>query len=164
MNKETIEEIDEKAAFWAARVLSGTLTHEEKAALDDWLTGGEDRRRAYRTYMEIAELTAGAGEGPAESLLESDLVQFAARSEKLATGAERGTVRYEGARLADIAAEINRRFGGELVLGDPALADLKVTGELGASDRARAVRDLCDILALTVETRDGDTIVLLPKK
>ena len=165
MEEGTIEEIDEKAAYWAARAISGALTHGEKVALDDWLAGSEDRRRAYKTYMDLAELTAGADDGPAERLLEQDLTEFAARNDKLySLDARSGVARYDGAALADVVAEFNRCFDVELVLGDLALADVKVTGEFDASDPARLVRDLCDALALTVENREGGAMALLPKK
>lgn len=73
-------DVDDIAAAWAARALSGDLKTEEKASLENWLSQDASHQRAYDSYMLISSLSEGAGEGPAERILEQDLAEFAARS------------------------------------------------------------------------------------
>lgn len=71
------QNIDDEAARWAARKLSGAMSPEEEAALEAWLGGNPYHREAYDGYMEIADLAAEAGDLVAGAALERDLEHFA---------------------------------------------------------------------------------------
>lgn len=79
MTGNSYREVDDQAAAWAARMLSGAMTTPERKALDDWLSKDIRHRKAYAEYMEITDLAQNASGGPAEEILESDLENFAAR-------------------------------------------------------------------------------------
>lgn len=79
MTKKSDREVDDQAAAWAARMLSGSVTKQEKQALKDWLSKNDERRKAYAEYMEIADAAQRPANGPAAEILEKDLEEFAAR-------------------------------------------------------------------------------------
>lgn len=76
------QHIDDEAAKWAARSLSGDMSPEEEAALKAWLADRPDRQQAYDSYMDIADLAAEADDLVAAAALERDLEHFA--SERVA--------------------------------------------------------------------------------
>ncbi len=71
--------IDDQAAAWVARSLSGDMTQKEKKALDDWLLADQRHRSAYDEYMHIAESAVVAGDVAAEEALENELENIVKR-------------------------------------------------------------------------------------
>ena len=65
------------------------------------------------------------------------------------TAWRRGKLIFDGARLADVAAEVNRHRAGRIVIADSSLSDLKVTGvfDLDATDA------ILDTIAATLPVR-----------
>lgn len=53
--------IDDEAAAWCARTLSGNITETQKAELERWRSADPRHDAAYRDYMELAEASAAAG-------------------------------------------------------------------------------------------------------
>ena len=79
MKETTLGDVDDIAASWAARTLSGSMTVEERAELDEWLSQDGRHFAAYRRYMGVADLAdeSGAQDGVAADLLQADLEAFA---------------------------------------------------------------------------------------
>jgi len=77
MKNPTRLNIDDLAAQWAARSLSGEMPAAECAALEEWLEASAAHRGAYERYMEIADRAAGAGDAAAGEALERELYEFA---------------------------------------------------------------------------------------
>jgi transmembrane sensor len=69
--------IDDSAARWAARTLSGDIKPEEKTALDGWLEADLRHRQAFDSYLEITELASEAHDAAAATALERELEVFA---------------------------------------------------------------------------------------
>ena len=71
------EPIDDSAARWAARTLSGVMRPEEKTALAGWLEADPRHRLAFDSYIEITELSSEAHDVAAAAALERELEVFA---------------------------------------------------------------------------------------
>ncbi len=69
--------IDDRAARWAARTLSGVMKPEEKTALAGWLEADPRHRQAFDSYVEITELASEAHDVAAAAALERELEVFA---------------------------------------------------------------------------------------
>ena len=65
MNNTTNANIDDHAAQWAARSLSGDMPAVEHAALEAWLDASAAHRDAYERYMDIAKRASDAGDAAA---------------------------------------------------------------------------------------------------
>ncbi len=77
MNEHAERIIDDEAAAWAARALSGAMRPEEEAALADWMAADQRHRQAFERFMETAELASKAHEQLAAEELTHDLETFA---------------------------------------------------------------------------------------
>lgn len=69
--------IDDSAARWAARTLSGNMKPEEKTALEGWLEADVRHRQAFDGFIEITELASEAHDAAAAGALERELEAFA---------------------------------------------------------------------------------------
>lgn len=69
-----------------------------------------------------------------------------------------GRLICEDRPLADIVADLNRRFGGAIAVS-PAAGRKKFSGVLALDDQDQVVRRLADYLSLTVERRDGSVLL-----
>lgn len=80
MIKTLRETIDDQAAAWVARSLSGAFSAEDEAAMTVWLAADNRHREAFDSYMHIANCASVAADSAAELSLENDLIQFAEKS------------------------------------------------------------------------------------
>ena len=71
---------------------------------------------------------------------------------------------FDGERLGDAIAEINRHNDRKLALVEPALADLRITGAFRADDPAGFARTIAAMLGLTSRDRSDGTMELSRKK
>jgi len=55
-------DIDEHAAAWAARRISGNFSQKDQAALDAWLRADARRKQAFDVYMRIADRASRAAD------------------------------------------------------------------------------------------------------
>ena len=69
--------IDDSAARWAARTLSGIMEPHEKTALEGWLAADPRHQQAFDSYIEISELASEAHDASAAAALERELEAFA---------------------------------------------------------------------------------------
>lgn len=69
--------IEDDAARWAARTLSGNMEPAEKSDLERWLMADSRHQHAFDSYREITELASEAHDASAASVLERELVEFA---------------------------------------------------------------------------------------
>lgn len=72
-----------------------------------------------------------------------------------------GWLRFRGAPLGEVIAEANRYSSVKLRLGDPRLADVKLSGNFHAGDNSSIAAAVSLILPVRVEQRNSD-IVLMP--
>ena len=79
-----------------------------------------------------------------------------------ATGWLEGWLRFHGAPLAEVITEANRYSREKLRLGDPRLADVRISGNFHAGDNASIADAASLILPVRVERR-GSEIVLMPQ-
>ena len=77
MKGNIIQSIDDSAARWAARTLSGSMEPDEKTMLEDWLAADPRHQQAYDNYVEISELASEAHDASAAVALERELEAFA---------------------------------------------------------------------------------------
>ncbi|UIJ46341.1 FecR domain-containing protein [Sphingomonas cannabina] len=71
-----------------------------------------------------------------------------------------GMLTFDATRLAEAVAEINRYSGTKIVLADPAIAELRITGAYRASDTAGFARTVAQSLRLRVtRTREGNLLL-----
>lgn len=79
------------------------------------------------------------------------------------TGAERwvdGVLSYDGARLGDVVADLGRYSAHRVVLADPALAELRVTGVFRAVPAESAARALAAALGLKLASGGNGAMIL----
>ncbi len=77
MEQKNNQTIDDMAAQWAARSLSGELSATEAAELETWLAINSAHRAAFDSFIETAEAASDAGDAAAAEALERDLYEFA---------------------------------------------------------------------------------------
>ena len=108
MKETTLGDVDDKAATWAARTLSGSMTIEERAELDAWLSQDGRHFAAYRRYMGVADLVdeSAARDGVAAELLEDDLEKFARQRSGVGWRLPAAAIAASIAALAFFAAAI----------------------------------------------------------
>ncbi len=75
----TLPTIDDEAAAWAAKLLSGDISEVERQKLNVWLAADARHRQAYAEYADIIAHTDQAWTMIAEKTLERDLGQSASR-------------------------------------------------------------------------------------
>ena len=71
---------------------------------------------------------------------------------------------FDGERLADAVAELNRHNVRKIVLVDTSLADLKISGAFHANDADGFARAVAALLGLARRDTDGGTIELRRRK
>lgn len=73
------EPLEDEAAHWAMRTLSGDLSPDERASLDVWLRNNPHGQKIFDELIEVADLAALAGHNEASQILERDLEAFASK-------------------------------------------------------------------------------------
>jgi len=68
--------VDDEAAAWAARTLSGEMSRAEQHALDAWLADDARNRQAYQKYVDVIALADRVDTASAENSLQRDLENF----------------------------------------------------------------------------------------
>lgn len=79
-----------------------------------------------------------------------------------ATGWLDGWLRFRNTSLADVVMEANRYSGQKLRLGDPGLADIRLSGNFHVGDNSSIADAASLVLPVRVEQR-GSEIVLMPQ-
>lgn len=74
-----------------------------------------------------------------------------------------GLIDLDDIKLADAAAQINRYSSAQIVIRDPRIADLRVTGQFRLGDAERFARTIAELHSVRVQRR-GSTIEMLPSK
>ena len=77
MIKRKLTTIDDEAAAWAARTLSGGMSAAEQQVLNAWLVADARHRQAYQEYVDVIALVDNVQTTSAEKTLQRDLEQFA---------------------------------------------------------------------------------------
>lgn len=77
-----------------------------------------------------------------------------------ATSWRRGQISFDDARLADAVREINRYSQARIVLADPALAELRLSGAFATGRPNVFVEAISSYYGLAIASRDAQTIVL----
>jgi transmembrane sensor len=72
------------------------------------------------------------------------------------TAWRRGQAIFEDAPLAEAAAEVNRYGGPRIVIGDPRVASLRVSGVFATNDSAEFAQAVATLHGLRVEREEGD--------
>lgn len=75
------------------------------------------------------------------------------------TAWERGEAMFDNATLADVIAELNRYGNTHIGLGDPALAQLRISGVFTTQDPVEAARAIAKLHHLNV-VRTGESVVI----
>lgn len=78
-------------------------------------------------------------------------------------GWRRGRLSYASARIADVAADINR-FSSLRVVADPALADVRLTTSFRVDQANAFVANLPRLLPVEVQTRADGVLVIAPSR
>lgn len=134
-------------------------------------TGREGGAPGDRGFAPIGEVKAGeraivpppsGGADAAAAPVAVERVDAAEMARSLAW--QDAFVRLGGARLAEIAAEFERRTGHRVVLVDPELAQVRLGGRLRADDAAGFAQLLTAMLEVEAEVRADGTIVLRKKR
>lgn len=71
-----LQHIDDEAARWVARSISGDITQEERTEMEAWVNADPGHRLAFDSYSKIAE-AATEDEAVAIAAMEDDLARFA---------------------------------------------------------------------------------------
>lgn len=132
------------------------------------------RVTALSGIVQFKEKAVAPGlEGPASLAIKSGqrLSVTAGRQPELASASSAGPqdwtsgmLSFDGERLGDAIAEINRHNDRKLALVEPALADLRITGAFRADDPAGFARTIAAMLGLTSRDRSDGTMELSRKK
>ena len=81
MVEQQRKEIDDQAATWAARSLSGAFSQDDEASLAAWLRADKRHAEAYDVYLAIADRASAAADFAAEESLEQELEEYAVQSD-----------------------------------------------------------------------------------
>lgn len=81
MSERLREDIDDQAAIWAARSLSGAFSQEDETSLQVWLSADARHAEAFDAYMGIANRASAAADFAAEEVLEKELESYVKRSD-----------------------------------------------------------------------------------
>jgi transmembrane sensor len=73
-----------------------------------------------------------------------------------ATAWRRGQAVFDDARLAEAVAEVNRYGGPQIVIEDPRVASLRVSGVFATNDTAEFARAVATLHGLRLERREGE--------
>jgi transmembrane sensor len=73
-----------------------------------------------------------------------------------ATAWRRGQAIFEDAPLAEAVAEVNRYGGPHIVIDDPRVASLRVSGVFATNDTAEFAQAIATLHGLRVERDEGD--------
>jgi transmembrane sensor len=76
-----------------------------------------------------------------------------------ATAWTRGSLVLAGSRLADVVEELNRHNERQLVIGDPSLAEMRISGVYASTDPALLVRFLREQPALRIEESESAIVI-----
>jgi len=76
MIERKLTAIDDEAAAWAARTLSGVMSAAEQQVLDAWLVADARHRQAYIEYADVIALVDRVETANAETTLQHDLEDF----------------------------------------------------------------------------------------
>jgi transmembrane sensor len=77
-----------------------------------------------------------------------------------ATSWRRGQIIFDDTRLADAVGELNRYSETQIVLADPTLADLRLSGAFATGRPNVFVEAVTSYFAVAVASRDSQSIVL----
>ena len=168
------------------RLKAGQALFEvEKAAAPFVVDAASSRTRALGTAFEVfvksggAQVTllegsvsvappgAAAGEGivlePGERLMVAGGAAGPVEQVDLAAALSwrNGILQFTDIRLADAAQELNRYSAKQIVVGDPALAEERLSGSFKAGDQEMFVSALALFLPVEVH-RSGNTILVAP--
>ncbi|MFA5966603.1 MAG: FecR domain-containing protein [Sphingomonas sp.] len=121
-----------------------------------------------RGAVEIHDRVGGGRPGRMLARLAPGQLALSVGSDKMPVqaapaGADRwvdGLLSYDGVRLADVVADIDRYSPHKLRLGDPALAGLRVTGVFRAVPIEGAAQALAAALGLHVAAADNGDLIL----
>ena len=80
-----------------------------------------------------------------------------------ATSWREGMLLFEGETLAQAIAEVNRYGGRRIEIGDPALADLQISGAFKTGQPEAFIDTLSWYLPIRVVEADGQRIILGPR-
>jgi transmembrane sensor len=126
----------------------------------------EDRQMKVTMTATLDRRTTSAS--PARMLTAGEQLVVDAQSEDYihptdpdrATNWLRGQIIFDDARLADAVRELNRYSETQIVLADPALADLRLSGAFVTGRPNVFVEAVTSYFAVAVASRDSESIVL----
>jgi transmembrane sensor len=102
--------------------------------------------------VQIAALTSGQRLTVRAT---ADLVSIDRAKVEAAVAWRRGEVMFDDSSLADAAAELNRYGSTQVVLGDPELRSLRVSGVFETQDPSDFARVVADLYHLRLERKDN---------
>ena len=76
-----------------------------------------------------------------------------------ATAWTRGTLVFDGSRLADVVEEFNRYNERQLAVRDPSLADIRISGVYSSTDPALLVRFLREQAGIRIDESSSATVI-----
>ncbi|MBM0106583.1 FecR domain-containing protein [Steroidobacter sp. S1-65] len=78
-----------------------------------------------------------------------------------ATAWTRGSLVLSGSRLADVVEEFNRHNARQLVIGDPSLAEMRISGVYASTDPTLLLQFLREQPALRIEESEATVVIAL---
>jgi transmembrane sensor len=71
-----------------------------------------------------------------------------------------GRLVFSDTPVADVVTQLNRWYGGDVLLGDASLAVHRFTATYGAVSEATVVRELATAIGARVQRRGGSTVIV----
>lgn len=124
----------------------------------------DDRRVAVAVLEGAVEVRLGSAtlalsRGQQAVYSENGLSDVSPADEKTVTAWRSGKLVFDGTPLADVVRELNRYHERRIVIADPALSALKVSGVFNANNLDGLLRVIPQVLPVQVENSNGSVIL-----
>lgn len=147
----TVFDVDRKQSGTTVTVLEGRVAVRSLAELQPQTPGNQV------IDLPPPQVFVDAGEQVRRSAHSTQ--QPARANLAAATAWTRGSLVLEGWRLADVVEEFNRHNEQQLVIADPSLADMRISGVYASTDPELLVRFLRDQPAVRVEETHSTIVI-----
>lgn len=140
------------SAAIAVTLIEGRVTVENTAIAGTVTDPAQQREVPPAILLPGEQLVASATTGSTPTVRQADI--------RRTTSWREGMLLFEGETLAQAIAEVNRYGGRRIELGDPALADLQISGAFRTGHPEAFIDTLSWYLPIRVIAADGQRIIL----
>jgi transmembrane sensor len=147
----TVFDVDRKQSATTVTVLEGRVAVSSPASLRPQMSGP--------SVIDVPAPQVFVAAGEQVKTHDRSTTQPSPTNVAAATAWTQGSLVFAGSRLADVVEEFNRHNERQLVIGEPSLADMRISGVYASTDPALLVRFLREQPALSVEETESTIVI-----